>query len=319
MKKPSYLELYKTGELAKRVEEAKQRLLYCQLCPHACGVDRSRDELGVCHTGALAVVNDTMPHFGEEAPLVGSRGSGAIFFSHCVLTCAFCQTYEISQKGEGTPVSSRRLAELMLMLQEDGCHNLNLITVSHVVPQILEALYLAAGQGLSLPLVYNTGSYDSVETLRLLQGVIDIYMPDFKFWRPERAELLCGVADYPEVAKAAIREMHRQVGDLVLDSDQLAVRGILARHLILPEQLSETREILQFFAAEISQSTYINLMGHYRPCGQARSHPPLDRSLYASEYETARRWARESGLTRLDQTHEHLCRRLFTVEDGKTS
>lgn len=314
MRKPSYLELYETGELARRVEEAKQLLLDCKLCPHMCGVDRLQDEVGVCRTGAMAVVNDTMPHFGEEAPLVGSRGSGAIFFSHCVLACIFCQTYDISQKGEGTPVNSRRLAELMLMLQEDGCHNLNLITVSHVVPQILEALYLAADQGLTLPLVYNTGSYDSVETLKLLEGVVDIYLPDFKFWRPETAASLCGVADYPEIAKAAIREMHRQVGDLVLDDDQLAVRGILTRHLVLPGRLPETREILRFLAAELSPNAYINLMGHYRPCWQARSHPPLDRPLFSWEYDTARRWALEAGLTRLDQTHQHLYEHLFTVE-----
>jgi putative pyruvate formate lyase activating enzyme len=314
MKKPSYLELYQTGELADRVEQARDFLLHCLLCPHRCGVDRLHGELGVCGTGARAVVNDTMPHFGEEAPLVGSRGSGAIFFSHCVLACTFCQTYEISQHGEGTPVSSQRLAELMLLLQEDGCHNLNLITPTHVIPQILQAVYLAADQGFTLPLVYNTGGYDSLEGLRLLEGVIDIYLPDFKYWQPETAKNLCGAADYPEIAKGAIKEMHRQVGDLLLDDDQLAVRGVLARHLVLPGYLAETREIIRFLAEEISPHTYLNLMGHFRPCWLAKSYPPLNRTLYGSEYRTARRWAIEAGLTRLDQTHQHLYQHLFASE-----
>ncbi len=317
MKKPSYLLLYETGELAVRVKEAKQLLRDCQLCPHRCGVDRLQGELGVCYTGAKAVVNDTMPHFGEEAPLVGSGGSGAIFFSHCVLSCIFCQTYEISQKGEGVPVDSQRLAELMLMLQDDGCHNINLITPSHLVPQILEALYLATGRGLNLPLVYNTGSYDSLESLKLLEGVVDIYLPDFKFWRSETGAKLCGAADYPEIARAAIGEMHRQVGDLTLNSDQMAATGILMRHLVLPGYLSETRQIIQFLAEEISTGTYLNLMGHYRPYWQAKSHPPLHRPLYASEYNTALQWAKEAGLTRLDRTHQHLYEHLFAPEVEK--
>lgn len=312
MMSPSYLHLYKTGELARRVEIAREMLAACTLCPHRCGVNRLQDERGLCRTGARAVVNDTMPHFGEENPLVGTGGSGAIFFSHCTLGCVFCQTWEISHKGEGEEIDNHRLAELMFMLQEDGCHNINLVTPSHVIPQILDAVRLAAAAGLNLPLVYNSSGYDSPSGLRLLEDVVDIYLPDFKFWKSDTASQLAGAADYPEAARTALKEMYRQVGDLRIDAAGLAMRGLLVRHLILPGHLDETREIISFMAQEISPGTYLNLMGHYRPCGEAAAHPPLHRSLSATEYETARGWAQESGISRLDETHTHLLRHMLS-------
>lgn len=296
-----YRALYASGELLRRKDAALAQLSCCELCPRRCGVNRLAGELGFCRTGRQAVVSAHHPHFGEESPLVGHRGSGTIFFANCNLGCVFCQNYEISHLGEGEEVSAPQLAAMMVRLGQQGCHNINLVTPSHVVAQILEALPLAVEAGLSVPLVYNTSGYDEVETLRLLEGVIDIYMPDFKCWSRASARRFVGAADYPEKARQAIGEMHRQVGDLVINDEGLAERGLLVRHLVMPEGLDETREILGFLARDISPHTYVNVMEQYRPCGQAMNFPPLDRMLLPEEYRQALELASQAGLTRLDQ------------------
>lgn len=278
----------------------------CRLCPWNCGVDRSAGELGKCGASAQLRVNDYMPHFGEEDCLVGEGGSGAVFFSFCTIRCKFCQTYDMSWRGEGTDIQIDRLVEIFQWLQREGCQNLNLITPTHFLPHILPALNEARSSGFALPVVYNTSAFESVETLKTLSGAVDIYLPDFKFWKAETAHALCGAQDYPEVAKKAIKEMYRQVGDLVLDAKGRAVRGVLVRHLILPGHLEESREILNWLATEVSVETYVNLMGHYRPCCQAKGNPPIDRRLTAEEYETVMRWSQDAGLRHLDVTHRKL-------------
>lgn len=298
---PAYLGLYEKRTLGDRVSEARAILKSCRLCPRECEVDRISEEKGYCRTGAQAVVSSYSPHFGEEDPLVGVGGSGTIFFTHCNLLCLFCQNYEISHLGEGREVAPDRLAKIMLSLQDLGCHNINFVSPSHVVAQILEALPLAIAGGLRVPLVYNTGGYDSVATLKLLEGVFDMYMPDLKFMDGEVSEKFCQARDYPEKAKAAIQEMHRQVGDLVLNRNGIATRGLLVRHLVLPGGLAGTRESMRFLAREISPSTYVNVMAQYRPCGQALEHPPLNRGVTHAEYEEAVTMAREEGIRRLDQ------------------
>jgi putative pyruvate formate lyase activating enzyme len=247
-------------------------------------------------------------HFGEEGPLVGRYGSGTIFFSYCNLSCLYCQNYTISQLGEGSPISSQELAEMMLSLQRRGCHNINLVSPSHVVAHILEALEIAAGRGLRLPLVYNTGGYDSVATLRLLDGVIDIYMPDMKYSDEKTAERLSGIKDYPRVNRAAVKEMHRQVGDLEIDDTGLARRGLLVRHLVLPHGLAGTPEIVSFLAREVSPDTYTNIMAQYHPCYQAASLPQLARPLSEAEFAEAVGLARRQGLKRLDRDAPRLPR-----------
>ncbi len=298
---PAYLETHRRGLLEPKIAQAYDILKCCTLCPHQCLVDRHHGERGLCRTGDLPVTSSYGPHFGEEGPLVGRKGSGTIFFTHCNLYCLFCQNYEISHGGEGEEVSIADLAALMLALKQRGCHNLDFVTPSHQVYQILAALPLAIAGGLDLPLVYNTGGYDAVETLRLLDGVVDIYMPDFKFWEPSVAADLCQAENYPEMARRALKEMHRQVGDLVVADTGLAVRGLLVRHLVLPGGLAGTREIMEFLAREISPGTYVNVMGQYRPCGRAVAHLLLRQPLSAGEYAEAQRLAREAGLTRLDR------------------
>ena len=298
---PRYLSLQASGELKQRRERALSLLASCRLCPRQCGANRLENEQGFCRTGRWAVTAGSAPHFGEERPLVGAGGSGTIFFSHCNLGCVFCQNYEISHLGQGVETTPGQLAAMMLSLQKQGCHNINLVTPSHVVAQILEALPLAIEAGLRLPLVFNTSGYDSVETLTLLDGVIDIYLPDFKFWDRASAKRLAGAPDYPERARAAILEMHRQVGDLVVNEEGLAERGLLLRHLVMPGGLAETGGILRFIAEEISINTYVNVMDQYRPCGEAQAFPPLDRSLRAEEYQEALCLAHTAGLRRLDE------------------
>jgi len=298
---PSYLGLFQTGQLACRVHEAVDALADCSCCPRLCHADRRHDDSprSYCRTGRLAVVSSAFPHHGEEDCLRGWGGSGTIFLSNCNLRCVFCQNFDISWQRQGRPVAEEQLADQMLRLQELGCHNINLVTPSHVVPQILEALLVAAERGLRLPLVYNTGGYDGLETLRWLDGVVDIYMPDFKFWNPETARELAKAADYPDVARAAVKEMHRQVGDLVLDDHGLAQRGVLVRHLVMPGGLDETREILRFLAREVSPDTFVNLMPQYRPEGLASRFPTIARPLSGSEFQAAMAIAREEGLRRL--------------------
>jgi putative pyruvate formate lyase activating enzyme len=259
--------------------------------------------MGFCRTGRAAKVASFTPHFGEESPLVGDCGSGTIFFSRCNLLCLFCQNFEISHEGAGEEVSDEQLAAMMMALQAHGCHNINFVTPSHVVPQILSALEIAVPQGLRIPIVFNSGGYDSPGTLKLLDGVVDIYMPDFKFWDPGVADRTCRAPDYPEVARAALREMHRQVGDLVLDERGLARRGLLVRHLVLPRGMADTRRVMRFIAQEISRDTYVNVMSQYRPCGRADEVDGLEHGVTAAEYHAAVLEALEEGLHRLDRPH----------------
>ncbi|MCX5852634.1 MAG: radical SAM protein [Deltaproteobacteria bacterium] len=300
MGEPSYLALHREGTLKKRVDEALACLKECRLCPRECGIDRLADERGFCGTGRYAKVASAGPHFGEETPLVGRGGSGTIFFSSCNLLCSFCQNYDISHLKEGVEVDAGDLALMMMRLSRSGCHNINFVTPTHVVPQILEGLLAAVEHGISVPLVYNTGGYDSVETLKLLDGVIDIYMPDFKFWYASRAERFCRASDYRERAIDAIREMHRQVGDLVLDAGGIAERGLLVRHLVMPNDVAGTGEVMKFLAGRISPDTYVNVMDQYRPCFRADTDAMINRPVTGAEFRRAVEAAREAGLTRLD-------------------
>lgn len=293
----SYVALHRSGELARRAALAVEALGACHVCAQLCGPNRLRGELGVCRTGRCAVVSGFGPHFGEEAPLVGQNGSGTIFFGHCNLVCLFCQNHDISCEGVGDEVRAADLAGIMLDLQAEGCHNVNLVSPSHVVPQILEALDVAAAGGLRLPLVYNTGGYDTLRTLRWLDGVVDIYLPDLKFADAKVAEELAGAREYPKVAKAAVKEMQRQVGDLSVE-DGLAQRGLILRHLVLPGGLAGTAELMEFVAAELSRDTCVNIMDQYRPAHRAHRRPPLDRRVTREEYRAAVRAARAAGLWR---------------------
>jgi putative pyruvate formate lyase activating enzyme len=297
----SYLEVHRNGILKERAERLFLELKDCTLCPRNCHADRLSGDTGTCRTGEHAVVSSYMPHFGEEAPISGSRGSGTIFFTNCNLLCNFCQNYDISHEGRGQPVTSLELAEMMLSLQALGCHNINFVTPSHVVPQILQALILAAENGLTVPLIYNSGGYDHVTTLKELDGIIDIYMPDFKFWDPDIAKETCHATDYPEIAKQAVAEMHRQTGPLRMNHTGLAERGLLVRHLVMPGGAAGTGEVMNYLAKEISEDTYVNIMPQYRPCGRAWESPILRRSLQMDEFRDAVNAALEAGLTRLDK------------------
>ncbi len=299
---PAYFRLG-VEEIERRAVEAISTLASCQVCPRNCRVDRLHDKTAVCKSGRYALVGSYFPHFGEEDCLRGWNGSGTIFFSWCNLRCVFCQNFDISQKGEGNVVTPERLAEMMLELQTRGCHNINFVTPEHVVPQILEALPLAIRGGLRLPIVYNTSAYDSPESLRWMDGIVDIYMPDFKVWDSAVAKRYLKAPDYPEAARAVIREMHRQVGPLVMDEHGLAKRGLLVRHLVMPGMLEETRQIMAWLARELSPDTYVNVMAQYYPAGAVSSekYPEINRKLFREEYEDAVRIARETGLRRLDE------------------
>jgi putative pyruvate formate lyase activating enzyme len=300
MSQASYTLLHKKGILKGRAVQALAMLEDCRLCPRACGANRLHGEPGFCRTGRYARVASFGAHFGEESPLVGTHGSGTIFFSSCNLLCSFCQNYDISHLRDGVEVGAKELAGMMIDLADKGCHNINFVTPTHVVPQILEALELAAQAGLDLPLVYNTGGYDSKETIRLLEGIFDIYMPDFKFWEEGPAKTFCSASDYREVASAACKEMHAQVGDLVIDREGVAHRGMLVRHLVMPGDLAGTREVMRFLAQEISRNTYVNVMDQYRPCYKAKDDPRINRRITHAEYEEAIEAARAAGLQRLD-------------------
>jgi putative pyruvate formate lyase activating enzyme len=294
-----YLKLAESGELALRVASAWQHLEDCDLCARYCHINRRETIKGaVCRTGEYALVHGHGPHHGEENPLRGRNGSGTIFFSWCNLRCVFCQNWDISQKGLGREVVSDRLAEMMLDLQAMGCHNINFVTPSHVVAQIIAAVEIAARKGLHVPLVYNTGGYDSLESLQLLDGVIDIYMPDMKYGDSEAAHRYSHARDYVVVNRAAVKEMYRQVGDLTIDENGIAQRGLLVRHLVLPENSAGTDEVLAFIAKEISSETYVNLMDQYRPCYRADENPPLDRPIMSREFSQAFARADELGLHR---------------------
>jgi putative pyruvate formate lyase activating enzyme len=297
---PAYLALRRAGELKTRVEAAYECLHGCDFCGRECAVDRYR-ETGSCHTGVRALVASYGPHFGEEDPLRGTQGSGTIFFAWCNLSCQYCQNYDISQRGRGREVEPEELAKMMLLLQEQGCHNINLVSPTHVVAPILAAVLIAAEAGLRRPLVWNTGGYDSLAALELLDGVVDIYMPDMKYASPDVGRKYSHVENYPEINQAAVKEMHRQVGDLVTDERGIAQRGLLVRHLVLPEGLAGTAFIARFLAQEASRDTYINIMDQYRPCYRAMNMPPLDRRVTSTEYAEAVQQAREAGLHRFDR------------------
>ncbi|MDB4443927.1 radical SAM protein [bacterium] len=300
MIEPSYLKLYREGELENRAEQALKLLSSCTLCPRNCGINRLAGEKGFCDTGRKAKVASYNAHFGEEAPLVGRFGSGTIFISACNLLCTFCQNYDISHQNEGTEVEPEDMAAMMISLAEKGCHNINFVTPTHVVPQLLEALTHAVEMGLSIPLVYNSGGYDRRETLEILNGVFDIYMPDFKFWDGKWAERYCQAPDYKEAATTAIKEMHRQVGDFFIDDQGVAIKGLLVRHLVMPGNIAGTGKIMEFLAREISMKTYVNVMDQYRPCGTAHRDESINRSLTAREFQRAMDVAKEAGLERLD-------------------
>ena len=297
---PAYIETFRQGRLKDKIKKAYQILDSCTLCPRRCEVDRISGQTGLCKTGKEAVVSSYNAHFGEEAPLVGRNGSGTIFFTHCSLLCLFCQNYDISHAGQGREISAEPLANIMLHLQNSGCHNINFVTPSHVVPQILAALETAIAEGLRVPLVYNSSGYDRVESLQLLDGIVDIYMPDFKFWDADIAAKACNARDYPGVARKAIKEMHRQVGDLVTDKSGIARRGLLIRHLVLPNNLAGTREVMKFISSNVSLNSYVNIMSQYRPCGRSEEIGALSAPLSQKDFQLALKAAEEEGITRLD-------------------
>ncbi|MBZ5571824.1 MAG: radical SAM protein [Acidobacteriia bacterium] len=299
---PAYVKLWESGQLSRRVELGLEKLADCALCPRNCHVNRLENLTKVCKTGRYATVSSHFAHSGEERCLSGSRGSGTIFFSSCNLRCVFCQNYEISWLGEGHATKPDELAEMMLDLQGKGCHNLNFVTPEHVVPQILEALSLAAKRGLRLPLVYNTSAYDSPDSLALMDGIVDIYMPDFKFWDPCQARRYAKAPDYPDTARRAIKEMHRQVGPLVTDEHGIALRGVLLRHLVMPGGVAGTAEIMQWIVRELGADTYVNLMAQYHPACRVNEteYPEINRRITGREFRKALDEFYAAGLVRLD-------------------
>jgi putative pyruvate formate lyase activating enzyme len=301
-KYPSYLELEESGILSKRTEKLYSIYENCHLCPRDCRVNRTKGELGKCNATSKVKVSSAFPHFGEEAPLVGKKGSGTIFFSNCSLRCVFCQNYTISIEGEGVEISDERLADTMIKLQNMGCHNVNLVTPTHYVPNIVHALQLAIRKGLHIPFVYNTSGYEKLETLQLLDGIIDIYLPDCKFMDPKNSAKYTGETyNYPHYAKIALKEMQRQVGVLGVDGKGIAVRGLMIRHLILPNNIAGTDKFLKFVAEDFPKTTYINLMRQYRPEYKAFEFPELSRRITRGEYAEALKLAKKYGLNRLDR------------------
>jgi putative pyruvate formate lyase activating enzyme len=299
---PNYVHLFESGELERRVEDALASLEQCRVCPWDCDINRLQNAKKVCRTGRYARVASYFPHFGEEDCLRGWRGSGTMFFAWCNLRCVFCQNYDISQQQAGVEVKPEQLARMMLELQANGCHNINWVTPEHVVPQILEALPHAIRGGLRLPIVYNTSGFDSLASLSHMDGIVDIYMPDFKYWDKDQAKRYLKTPKYPAVARAALKEMYRQVGDLAFDQGGLARRGVLVRHLVMPGGLDETRCIMRFLATELSPHTYVNIMDQYRPAGKVNpeKYPELCRHTTSQEIHEAFGIAREAGLYRFD-------------------
>lgn len=320
MFRPAYLYLA-PGQLKERAQRAIATLADCRACPRDCAVNRLEDKWAACKTGRYAVVSSYFRHFGEEDCLRGWNGSGTIFFSHCNLRCVFCQNYDISQAikpGPAAPGSPpEEIATMMMELQQGGCHNINFVTPEHVVPQVVEAVAVAFDRGLHLPIVYNTSAYDSLESIEFMDGIVDIYMPDFKYWSRERSRIYMKAENYPEVARAAIMAMHRQVGQLVLDGDGLAKRGLLIRHLVMPGCLDETRAILEWIATELGPDTYVNLMDQYYPAGKvsAEQYSEINRPLTSAEFMEAQEIARQMGFGRLDRRRPHprLVRKLILV------
>jgi len=295
---PSYLEKLTILELHDRAAQLKELLTNCSICPNSCEIDRTSGELGECNSTDEVLISSVSPHFGEEPPLVGQLGSGTIFFTNCNLSCVFCQNFDISQLGAGHSISITNLAESMLALQNRGCHNINLVTPTHHTPQIVEAISIAAENGLELPIVYNCGGYESVATLKLLENIIDIYMPDIKYSNDLNAEKYSGVKNYWEVVISALKEMHRQVGDLKVSKRGIAQKGLLVRHLVLPNELVGSKKIIEFIAKEISPNTYLNVMDQYRPSFKANEFNELNRSISSTEYLEIENYARSFGLIR---------------------
>jgi putative pyruvate formate lyase activating enzyme len=298
---PAYAKLEREGRLAQRVSQARAILERCQLCPRGCGVNRLSGERGFCRAPASAVVFAAHPHFGEEMSLVGDHGSGTIFFSHCNLRCIFCQNWPIAHEGQGTPASDEQVADMMLDLQRTGCHNINLVTPTHVMPNILNATRIALKKGLHLPLVYNTSGYERLEIVKILDGIVDIYMPDMKYMDADQsAKYSAGASDYPEVTKKAIIEMNRQVGDLKIDRRGIALRGLIIRHLVMPNRVAGTEKFTKWVAENLSRSTYVNIMAQYHVDYKAFDYPEISRGITADEFLEAMGWAEKYGLINLD-------------------
>jgi len=294
---PGYVKLYQSGELSKRVAKLYAVLESCKLCARKCQVNRLSGEKGYCRSARELVVSSFGPHFGEEPELVGQHGSGTIFLTNCNLLCRYCQNYEISHRGEGDAVTEETVAQYMLKLQNLGCHNINLVTPTHFTPQLVKAIEIAAGKGLNIPIVWNCGGYENIDTIRLLDGIVDIYMPDIKYSQREPAEKYSSTPDYFDRCREAVAEMHRQVGDLTGDERGIARRGLLVRHLVLPNNLAGSEAILRFIAS-LSRDTYINIMEQYRPCGEAYQYPEINRRPTAAEYFRVIDMARSLGLHR---------------------
>ena len=295
---PSYVPLHEKGGLNHKIQLLKEFFKECRLCPRECGVSRLNGEVGVCQAGTELVVSSAFPHFGEESPLVGRHGSGTIFLTHCNLRCVFCQNYDISHLGNGERITSSDLARVMLRLQEMGCHNINFVTPTQYVPQILSSLPEAIEKGLRIPIVYNCSGYESLEVIRLLEGVVDIYMPDVKYFDAKYSKRFSNAPDYPEVVKQALKEMHRQVGDLTMDSKGVAERGLLIRHLVMPNGVASSEAVLKFIAEEISVHSYVNVMDQYRPEYRANEYPEIDRRITHKEFLEAIQWAKRFHLYR---------------------
>ncbi|MGQ9643775.1 MAG: radical SAM protein [Ignavibacterium sp.] len=295
---PLYLEKLNPNELQQRADVLKKMLEECRLCPNECSVNRITGETGNCNSTDEVIISSYGPHFGEEPELVGLHGSGTIFFTNCNLSCIYCQNYDISQLGIGKKISIEELSDIMISLQRRGCHNINLVTPTHFVPQIVQALIIAIEKGLEIPLVYNCGGYESIETLKLLENIIDIYMPDIKYSDNEIASRLSGIKNYWNVVRATVKEMHRQVGDLHIDRKGIARRGLLIRHLVLPDNLAGSEKVLDFVADEISKNTYINIMDQYHPAYKANDYPGLNRRIKSDEYQIVLDHAMLKGLHR---------------------
>jgi len=295
---PSYIRLFEKGELQQRIRVLKESLKECRLCPRECGVNRLNGEVGVCQAGLEPVVSSAFPHFGEEPPLVGYQGSGTIFLAYCNLRCIFCQNYDISHLGNGEPMTSSDLARVMVRLQEMGCHNINFVTPTHYAPQIVASLPEAIEKGLRLPIVYNCSGYESIEVIRLLEGVVDIYMPDAKYMDGKYSKQFSNAPDYPEIIKEVLKEMHRQVGDLTANSKGIAERGLLIRHLVMPHGVASSEAVFRFIAEEISVHSYVNIMDQYRPEYRAHECPEINRRITQKEYQEATQWAKRYQLYR---------------------
>lgn len=299
--RPAYEKLEEEGKLVTRIKQAYEIFRGCRLCPRQCGVNRLKGERGFCQAPAKCMVYSFHPHFGEEVPLVGQNGSGTIFFSNCNLRCIFCQNWPISLEGRGQEITDEELAEMMLKLQKIGCHNINLVTPTHVMPNIISATRIALKKGLHIPLVYNTSGYERLEMLKILDGIVDIYLPDLKYMDGEQAaKYSSGASDYPELTQKAIVEMHRQVGVLKSDKHGYAVRGLIIRHLVMPNRVAGTEKFVKWVAEHLPRNTYVNIMAQYRVEYKAYEYPEIARGITVEEFLEAMNWARHYGLINLD-------------------